>query len=93
MTDLNISEKEKDGNPDWSKRQRLAAPKELRRHEVREGGFIVIERTTRKRLLRPAAWPIEVASLAEAYKAANKLRAKFPDREFCVFEQVGALAP
>lgn len=90
--DDTITEKDLKGNQDWSKR-RIPAPRQIRSLETREGGFIVVERTTRKRLLRPAAWPMEVASLEEAYLAAKMLRAKYPEKEFCIFEQVGSLAP
>lgn len=71
---------------------RLPAPKSVRKHEVRGGGFIVIERTPKKKLLRPAAWPVEIEGLAEAFKAAKKLKERYPDKEFCIFEQVGSIA-
>lgn len=90
--DDTISETKKDGNPEWSKR-RVGAPQVIRRNEVREGGFIVVERTRKKRLLRPAAWPVEHDSLEVAYAAVKRLRAQNPEREFCVFQQIGSLAP
>lgn len=91
--DDSIPEKDKDGNQEWSKTHRIGAPQKLRRHEVREGGFIVVERTRSKRLLRPSAWPVETGSLEDAFLAAKRLRERFPEKEFCIFEQVGALAP
>lgn len=74
-------------------KRRFNAPQKMRAHEVRDGGFIVVERTRKKRLLRPSAWPVELGSLAAAFVATKRLREKFPDREFAIFEQVGALAP
>ena len=84
--------KASDADPDEiSKRIRFPAPKGLRHAEVRGGGFIVIERTRKKRLLRPSAWPVEVGDLAQAYAAAKRLRDKHPDKEFAIFEQIGAV--
>lgn len=79
-----------DARPDFVSKRRLPAPQRLRHGETREGGFIVVMRTRQKRLLRPSAWPVEVASLAEAVIAAKRLRKKYPDQEFCIFEQIGS---
>ena len=73
-----------------SKVYRLPAPQNLRYNEVREGGFIVIERTRKKRLLRPAPWPIEAGDLPSAVKAVRRLQEKEPQKEYCIFEQVGS---
>lgn len=77
----------------FSKKYRAPAPQNIRHHEIREGGFIVIERTRKKRLLRPAPWPIEVGDLAAAVKAVRVLQEKHPEREYCIFEQVGSFEP
>ena len=76
-----------------SRRERLSklrrpSPKAPRANEVLGGGFIVIERTTYSRRLRPAAWPHECASYAEALKAVERLKGLHPDREFCIFADV-----
>jgi hypothetical protein len=76
--------------PDFVSKRRLPAPQKIRHGETRGGGFIVVMRTRKKRLLRPSAWPVEVASLADAVIAAKRLREKFPDQEFCIFEQIGS---
>lgn len=78
---------------DLQSKRRLPAPQKIRRGESREGGFIIIERTSRKRLLRASVWPVEVASLAEAVIAARRMQGKYPEREFCIFEQVGSFTP
>lgn len=78
-----------DVNPeDWSKKIRVRAPETPRPKEVREGGFIVVERTRKKRLLRPAAWPVETGSMKEAVAAVKSLQARFPQKTFCIFQQV-----
>lgn len=68
-------------------KSRIGVPQALRPHEVRDGGFIVIERLRKKRLLRPAAWPVEVSTMQEALNAVEKLRRRWPDRCFAVFHQ------
>jgi len=72
----------------WSKSIRHRAPTEIRRGEVVEGGFVIIERTRKKRLLRAASWPVEVGSMSEAVKAVERLRRKCPEKTFCIFHQV-----
>ena len=76
-----------------SKKHRIPAPQNFRHAEVREGGFIVVERTRKKRLLRPSAWPLELGDLASAVKAARRMQERHPSREFCIFEQVGSFPP
>lgn len=72
----------------WSKSIRFKAPHAPRRGEVIEGGFVIIERTRKKRLLRAASWPVEVGSMKEAVAAVDRLRAKCPEKTFCIFHQI-----
>jgi hypothetical protein len=72
----------------WSKSIRHRAPTEIRRGEVIEGGFVIIERTRKKRLLRAASWPVEVGSMRDAIAAVERLRKKCPEKTFCIFHQV-----
>ena len=93
-TEITIQNQADDCNAsDIQSKRRLPAPQKIRRGEVREGGYIVIERTNKLRLLRPSLWPIEMADLASAVVAAKRLREKYPEREFCIFEQVGSFTP
>jgi hypothetical protein len=72
----------------WSKSIRYKAPTDIRRGEVIEGGFVIIERTRKKRRLRAASWPVEVGSMKEAVAAVERLRKKCPEKTFCIFHQV-----
>lgn len=79
-----------DVDPDeFSKRHRIGAPSGLRRNETIGGGFIVIERTPKKKRLRAAMWPLEVESYAKAAEAVLVLQRRHPDKSFAIFEQVG----
>ena len=77
----------------FSKSVRYAAPKDQRFGEVRGGGYIVIERTRTKRLLRAAMWPVESESLKDAVAAAERLRKRYPRKIFCVFHLVATSEP
>ena len=74
---------------DFSK-MRLPCPKAVRRFETIGGGFMVVERPPVKKRLRPAPWPLEVASMQEAVSAVNALQEKHPDRGYCIFHQIAA---
>lgn len=91
-----ISDTQTKGNKpdpdDWSK-HRLSAPQKNRPGEVREGGYIVIERTPKKKLLRPASWPVEMDTLENAVIAARRLMKRRPEKEFVIFQQVGSFKP
>lgn len=72
----------------FSKARRARAPENPRHNEKVGGGIIVIERTPKKQRLRPASWPYELGSVAEAVSAINRLQETHPDRSFCIFQQV-----
>jgi hypothetical protein len=79
-----------DLDPDeFSKTRRYVAPKEPRHAETIGGGFIVVERTRKKNRLRPAMWPLELASYQEAALAVMRLQKKRPEKSFAILQQVG----
>lgn len=73
---------------EFSKFPRWRAPSHPRTNETIGGGFIVIERTPKKKRLRPSMWPHELATAAQAVEAIERLQKKHPDRSFCIFHQI-----
>lgn len=78
----------KDPNIEDFSKSRMPCPNGPRANETIGGGFIVVERTPVKQRLRPAPWPLEIATMAQAISAVNAMQARHPNRSYCIFHQI-----
>ena len=65
----------------------LKDPKKAREGEVIGGGFWIFRRGDGTKRIRPAMWPFEYGSIADAQKQAEKLARNHPGETFIIVGQ------